>query len=126
MAAVDEERLQIVRRMWIDFREQGVDEALVHLHPDVEFQLDDGTVLVGHQGVRDFFSQFDGDRQFAAAPYTFEPCGEGVIVAGHRRIHSPGSSDAEYTYFSHHVREGMITRIAAWADREAATADLTG
>jgi ketosteroid isomerase-like protein len=118
--------MEVVKRMWIDFREQGVDIALAQLHPDVEFQLDDGTVFVGHQGVRDFFARFGDERQFAASPYTFEPCGNGVIVAGHRRIQTGETSDAEYTYFSHHVRDGLITRIAAWADRDAATADLSG
>ena len=112
--------------MWIDFREQGVEVALACLHPDVEFQLDDGTVFVGHEQVRAFFARFDGERQFAAAPYTFEPCGEGVVVAGHRRIQTPDSSQAEYTYFSHHVKDGLITRIAAWPDRDSATTDLNG
>ena len=118
--------MEVVKRMWIDFRERGVDVALAHLHPDVEFQLDDGTVLEGHQGVRDFFDRFGGERQFAASPYTFEPCGEGVIVAGHRRIQTPETSESEYTYFSHHVRDGLITRVAAWPDRASATADLSG
>lgn len=119
--------MEVVKRMWIDFREKGVDVALAQLHPDVEFQLDDGTVLVGHQAVRDFFARFVGDgRQFAASPYTFEPCGEGVIVAGHRRIQRGGASDSEYTYFSHHVQTRLITRVAAWLDRDAATADLLG
>ena len=112
--------------MWIDFRERGVDVALAHLHPEVEFQLDDGTVLTGHEGVREFFNRFDGERRFAAAPYTFEPCAGGVIVAGHRRIQTPVTSESEYTYFSHHVSDGLITRVAAWPDRDAATADLTG
>jgi hypothetical protein len=28
-------------------------------------------------------------------------------------------------YFSHHVRDGLITRMGAWPDREGATKDLT-
>ena len=123
---MDDPSIEVVKRMWIDFREQGVDVALAQLHPEVEFQLDDGTVFTGHEGVRDFFGRFEGERRFAAAPYTFEPCGQGVIVAGHRRIQTPGGSESEYTYFSHHVRDGVITRIAAWTDRDQATADLGG
>ena len=84
--------MDVVKRMWIDFRERGVDVALAQLHPEVEFQLDDGTVFTGHEGVREFFARFGGERRFAAAPYTFEPCGDGVIVAGHRRIQTPGGS----------------------------------
>lgn len=122
---VDDPRMEVVKRMWVDFREQGVEVALAQVHPDAEFQLEDGTVLIGHDGVREFFGRFGADRRFVASPYTFEPCGDGVIVAGHRRIQTAGQSDAEYTYFSHHVNAGLITRMAAWPDREAATADLT-
>jgi ketosteroid isomerase-like protein len=122
---VGDEPLETVKRMWIDYREQGVAVALVHLHPDVEFHAYEGGTFIGHEGVREFFSSYDGEVSFTASPYTFEPCGVGVIVAGHRRIHSPGSEDSQYMYFSHHVQDGLITRIAAWPDRDAATRDLT-
>lgn len=123
---MDDPRTAVVKAMWIAFREEGVEPALAHVHPDAEFQLDDGTVFTGHEGIRTFFARFDGERQFAAAPYTFEPCGAGVIVAGHRRIKTPAGSEAEYTYFSHRVADGLITRMAAWPDRDQATADLDG
>jgi hypothetical protein len=123
---VDEQSLEIVKRMWIDYREQGVETALAHCHQEVEFQPDDGRVWVGHDGIRAFFSRFTEEqgRHFAASPYTFEPSGEGVIVAGHRRIRSGDSSDSDYTYFSHHVHDGLITRVAAWNTREEATRDV--
>ena len=61
------------------------------------------------------------ERSSAAAPYTFEPHGQGVVVAGHRRI----GEGSDYLYFSHHVEDGAITRIAAWFTRDAAIADVT-
>lgn len=123
---MDEPRLEIVKRMWIDYRERGVDTALAHCHPHVEFQGNDGRIWAGHDGIREFFAQFTeaAGRHFAASPYTFEPNGEGVIVAGHRRILSPRTRDSDYMYFSHHVENGVITRIAAWDTREAATEDV--
>ncbi len=125
-APVDEQSLQIVKRMWIDYREGGVQTALAHCHPDIEFQPDDGRVWLGHDGVRAFFAQFTEEqgRHFAASPYTFEPSGRGVIVAGHRRIRSARSSDSDYTYFAHHVEDGLITRVAAFTTREKATEDV--
>lgn len=114
--------LETVKRMWIAYREQGVDKALELLDPDVEFQAHDGHVWEGHDGVREFFAQFErSGEEFTASPYTFEPQGRGVVVAGHRRV----GEGADYLYFSHHVNGGVITRIAAWSTRDAAIADVT-
>lgn len=123
---MDTQSLEIVKRMWIDYRERGVEVALAQCHADVEFQAIDGHIWTGHHGIREFFAQFteDDSRHFAASPYTFEPSGEGVIVAGHRRISSPFGHDSEYTYFSHHVEDGPITRVAAWNTRAEATEDV--
>lgn len=122
---MDEQRLEVVKQMWIDYREQGVDAALAHCHPEMEFRAFDGGTFRGHQGVLDFFRAFEGGVTFAAAPYTFEPVGVGVIVAGHRRIHTPEGDDSQYMYFSHHVEDGKVTRVAAWPTREEATRDVT-
>lgn len=123
---MEHQGLEIVKRMWSDYRERGVDTALSHCHPDVEFQANNGRVWAGHDGIRAFFAQFTEaeGRHFAASPYTFEPSGKGVIVAGHRRIRSATSSDSDYMYFSHHVDGAVITRIAAWDSREEATQDV--
>ena len=117
-----EDALETVKRMWVAYREEGVDTALGYLDDDVAFQAHDGRVWRGHEGVREFFAQFErSGEQFAASPYTFEPHGHGVVVAGHRRI----GEGADYLYFSHHVADGTITRIAAWFTRDAAIADVT-
>ena len=114
--------LETVKRMWIAYREQGVERALEYLDPEVEFQAHDGHVWKGHDGVREFFAQFErSGEEFTASPYTFEPHGRGVVVAGHRRI----GEGSDYLYFSHHVNGGAITRIAAWSTRDAAIADVT-
>lgn len=118
--------LDTVKLMWIDYREDGVETALRHLHPDVEFRSHEGELYHGHDGVRAFFAGFERrGAQFTAAPYTFEPIGEGVIVAGHRRIRSEGepAADAEYVYFSHRVDGDLITRLGAWFTREEAERD---
>lgn len=123
---MDEQSLEIVKRMWIDYRERGVGVALGHCRPDVEFRARDGRVWMGHEGIRAFFAQFTAvqGRHFAASPYTFEPSGRGVIVAGHLRIRSATTRDSDYIYFSHHVDDGVITRIAAWDSRGEATQDV--
>jgi hypothetical protein len=125
IALVMSDALDVVKGMWVEYREQGVHPALRHLHPDVEFVAEDGAVWAGHEGVKKFFSLFEArGEEFAAAPYTFEPHGNGVIVAGHRRITSPEGADAGYLYFSHCVENGVITRVAAWNTREEAERDV--
>ena len=118
------QEVETVRQMWIDYRERGVEAALGLLDPEVVFRSFEGEVHTGRDGVRTFFARFGGEMTFAASPYTFEPCGAGVVVAGHRRIRYPDRMDSQYMYFSHHVRQGLVVRVAAWADRESATRDL--
>ena len=115
--------LDTVKRMWIAYREQGVDAGARSTSPRTSSSRPTTVKLwSGHDGVRDFFAQFErSGEQFTASPYTFEPHGRGVVVAGHRRI----GDGADYLYFSHHVADGTITRIAAWFTRDAAIADVT-
>ena len=122
---VEDPRIEVVKRMWIDFREQGVEVALACLHPEVEFQLDDGTIssATSRCGRSSAASRAGPVRRRALH---LRALGEGVVVAGHRRIQTHGTSESEYTYFSHHVKDGLITRMAAWPDRDSATTDLTG
>jgi ketosteroid isomerase-like protein len=123
---MEQTALDTVKEMWIAYREQGVEVALQHLHPNVEFVAEDGVVWEGHDGVREFFERFESrGRRFSAAPYTFEPLGRGVVVVGHRRIRSADGqrADAENLYFSHRVDAGLITRLAAWDTREEAERD---
>lgn len=118
--------LDTVKLMWIDYREAGVETALRHLHPEVEFRSHEGALYRGHDGVRAFFVGFERrGARFTAAPYTFEPVGDGVIVAGHRRIQSQDESttDSDYVYFSHRVDGDLITRLGAWITREEAERD---
>lgn len=125
---MEQAALNTVKQMWIDYREHGVETALGHLHPEVEFLAQDGVMWRGHDGVREFFEAFDASgARFSAAPYTFEPVGDGVIVAGHRRIRSPAGdrAEADYLYFSHRVHDGLITRLAAWPTREDAERDAS-
>jgi ketosteroid isomerase-like protein len=115
----------LVRRMWTDYREGGVERALPLLHPEVEFVSVDGATHHGHDGVRGFFKAFaDQGQTFEASPYSFEGQGDAVLVAGHRRIHSAAGTSGAYLYFVHTIRDGTITRLSAHATREAALADL--
>jgi ketosteroid isomerase-like protein len=115
----------LVRRMWSAYREGGVETALPLLDPDVAFIAVDGTRYDGHEGVRRFFKAFEEQGQsFEASPYSFEGHGEVVLVAGHRRIHSPEGTTGAYLYFVHVARAGLIVSLSAHTDRDEALALL--
>jgi len=120
---MDRESYEVVRRMWTDFREGGVERALPVLADDVEFVTVAGTVHTGHDGVRAFFAAFAADgRVFEASPYSFERVGSAVLVSGHRRIHSATGSDGANLHFVHLVSDGQIVRLSAHETRAAAVA----
>lgn len=122
-----QEPLQIVRRMWVLLREGGPDAALAVVADDVVFVAADGRRYDGHAGVRAFFASFgERDERFVASPFTFEPLGDGVLVAGHRRIAgNRGTRVAEHLHFTYRVdRHGLIHDMRAFHDRDGAVAEL--
>ena len=121
-----EERLAAVHELWSTYRERGAEEAIPLLDPDVEFVAHDGRAHRGHDGVRQFFAEFEerGER-FMASPYTFEPHPPDLLVIGHRRIASGDEVRGDYLFFVHSFRGGRVPRIAAYTSREEALADIT-
>lgn len=122
---MSKEPLEIVRHMWIALREGGVEAALDACASDVRFTSAAGETFHGHEGIRAFFAQFDARAErFVAAPFTFEPVGDGILVAGHRRITGEEGTVAEHLHFTHRVAGGRIVELAAFADRGSACAAL--
>jgi len=124
---VTPEPLDIVRRMWVLLREGGPDAALATVDVEVVFVAADGRRFDGHDGVRAFFASFDArDERFVASPFTFEPVGHGVLVAGHRRIAAEDATlRAEHLHFTYRVGgSGRIVDMRAFHDRESAIAEL--
>lgn len=124
-APVDE-RLDAVHELWSTYREQGAEQAIPLLHPEVEFVAHNGRVYRGHDGVRRFFAEFEerGER-FMASPYTFEPHEPDLLVIGHRRIVSEDGLRGDYLFFVHSFNDGRVARIAAYTNKADALADIT-
>lgn len=121
------EPIDTVRRMWVLLREGGPEAALATVHEHVIFVAADGQRFEGHDGVRAFFASFDArDERFIASPFTFEPIGDGVLVAGHRRIAGDDRTiAAEHLHFTYRVTAGgVISDMRAFHDRETAIAEL--
>jgi ketosteroid isomerase-like protein len=120
-----DERLEVVRALWTTYREAGVDEAIALLHPEVEFVDQGGRAFHGRKGVKRFFDGFkERDESFTASIYTFELHEPDLIVIGHRRIRSEEGIRGSYMYFVHGFRDGLVCRLTAHTDREAALADI--
>jgi predicted SnoaL-like aldol condensation-catalyzing enzyme len=120
-----EESLDAVRELWRTYREQGAEAAIGLLHPQVEFVDHAGRVFDGHDGVRDFFAEFERRGEvFLASPYSFEPHDPDVVVIGHRRIRTDDGTRGDYLFFVHSFREGQVSRIAAHTTKDAALADI--
>jgi ketosteroid isomerase-like protein len=120
-----DERLEAVRRLWGTYREEGVEPAIALLDPEVEFVDHAGRVFRGHDGVREFFAEFEQRGEvFLASPYSFEPRDPDVIVIGHRRIRTENGMRGDYLFFVHSFRDGRVSRIAAHMSKDAALADI--
>jgi predicted SnoaL-like aldol condensation-catalyzing enzyme len=122
---VTDARLEAVHKLWATYRESGSDEAILLLHPEVEFVDHEGRHFDGHDGVRAFFEEFtQRGEQFRASPFTFELHEPDLLVVGHRRIKSDEGTQGDYLFFVHSVRDGRVSRIRACASREEALADI--
>jgi SnoaL-like protein len=120
-----EESLEAVRELWRTYREQGAEAAITLLDPQVEFVDHAGRVFRGHEGVRQFFREFEQRGEvFLASPYSFEPRELDVIVIGHRRIRTEDGIRGDYLFFVHSFRDGRVSRIAAHVSKDAALADI--
>jgi hypothetical protein len=118
-------RLEAVHELWSTFREQGTEEAIGLLDPEVEFVDHTGRVFRRRDGVQSFFAEFEerGER-FIASAFTFEPHDPDVLVIGHRRIQSAAGTRGDYLYFVHSFRDGRVARISAHTTRDAALEDI--
>jgi hypothetical protein len=120
-----DERLETVRDLWATYREEGVEEAIPLLDPEVEFVDHDGNAFHGHDGVRRFFGEFEQrGEQFMASLYSFELHEPDLLVIGHRRIRSEDGMRGDYLFFVHSFRAGRVSRIAAHTTKEGALADI--
>jgi hypothetical protein len=120
-----DERLRAVHELWTAYRELGPEKAAELLDPEIEFVTVGGETYHGHEGVRRFFADFsDRGQQFMASPFTFELHPPDVLVVGHRRIRSRDVIEGAYLYFVHSISDGRVSRLAAFATRDDAIADV--
>ena len=132
MDRVSESNLEVVRRLFDQFAEGGVEAILdgadenivIEIPSDLSAEPD---IYRGHDGVRRYFAGFEGmidDIRYEAIGLT--PIGDAVLA--HSRMSGRGVSsgldvDLE-VWVVHELAGGKITRIRPYADRESAEAAL--
>src|SRR4051794_8494178 len=93
---MQQENVDLVRRLFEAFNARDVDELVVLSTPDCEWlpfraQLE-GTVYRGHDGIRRFVTDVDDDWDgYQIDPVEFRHSGDRVAVIGRVRAHSRGS-----------------------------------
>jgi ketosteroid isomerase-like protein len=131
---VSESNLEIVRRLFDQYAEGGVEAILdgadenivIEIPSDLSAEPD---TYHGHDGVRRYFAGFEGmidDVRYEA----FELRAEGDFVLAHSRMSGRGvSSGLEVNlevYVLHELAGGKIVRIRPYADIESAERGAAG
>ena len=127
-----EENIEVVRRLFEDYAEGGVEAVLegadenvvIEIPPELSAEPD---TYRGHDGVRRYFAGFEGmldDVRYEALEIT----GYGRFVIAHIRLSGRGMSsglDAELeAYVVHEIEDGRIVRIRPYAELEDAQAAI--
>src|SRR5215212_3789052 len=125
------DNVEIVRRGYEAFEEDGVEGILRFLDPEIEWHMSAAftrtpRVYWGHDGVREvfrFFTEWIDD--LGADPHEFIEAGDKVIVPVrmHGRLRESGEPVAYELVQVWLGRDGKAIRLVTYPDREAAVAD---
>ena len=123
---MSQENVEVVRAAYDAFNARDVDGLLRLSAEDCEWQplraQLEGIVYRGHQGVRQFVSDMDGDWEaFRIDPLEFHDSRERVAVVG--RVSAVGQSGVEIDSiagFVFELQRGRIRRIISHSDPEEA------
>ena len=124
------ENVEISRRAWDAWTRGAVDEVFEYFDPDVEWDTTtyEGWPEVGvykrHDGVREFFEAWLASwERYESGVDEFIEAGDGRVVAlAWQRGYGTDSHapvEMEWAQVAT-LRDGLIVRMEAWSDREAA------
>ena len=113
--------LEAVKALWAAWERNGAEGVLDHLSPDAEWVPLDGQVYRGREEIAAFVQELrENGVQIEPRPYSFEPHGPCVIVAGGLRTRSRrGLSDVQ-RHWVYRVEDGQVTHVESLSSREEA------
>jgi ketosteroid isomerase-like protein len=116
----------IVRELWADFNQGGVEQMLRLISEDAEWHtyLGSGDVYKGHEGVRRYFADVAGRAVDASVTeYSIREVGNAVLVAGSLQTVEPNGALAQrQIHWVYWIRDGKVHAAASFAMREHAVA----
>jgi ketosteroid isomerase-like protein len=125
---VSEQNIEVVRRLFDNYAEGGIESVLGVLSEDVVIEIPpdlsaEPDVYHGHDGARRYFAGFEGmldDVRYE--PIALIPMGDRVLA--HVRLGGRGSSsglDVDLEAFVvHELADGRVTRMRPYPDLESA------
>jgi ketosteroid isomerase-like protein len=126
---MSEESVEVVRQMWKDYSERGIDDLdLEHFTEDCVMEdfpeLPDHAIYVGREGVREIERHFrEMWGELVQEPVEFIDAGEDLVVAAiEMRGRGKGSEaplDAQAVWV-HELRAGKIARMRAFTTKAQA------
>ena len=122
---VSQENVEIVRRAHAALAEEGVEAALVFADPDCESTTppslaSEPDTYRGHEGIRRWFGSFgDAMEGVYLEGLEFTASGDKVLVDTklHARGRATGIETEQRAFVVWTLREGLVTRLAAFAER---------
>jgi ketosteroid isomerase-like protein len=125
-----EENIEILRRGYAALAEGGVEEMLELTDPEFELVTPSSLasepgIFRGHDGVRAWFASFDGAMEgVRLEARTLEGFGDNVLVETvlHARGRATGIEAEQVAFLVWTVRDGLVVRGEAFAEREDALA----
>ena len=131
---MSQENVDVVRRAWDCWIAGDMDQLFTFFHPEVVWSTTnfegwpEDDVYQGHDGVRRFFEQWRAswDRYEAGIHEIVDAGGDDVLVFCWQRGYGSGSQVPVEMDFGQAttVRDGLIQRMDAYSDPDAARAAL--
>jgi ketosteroid isomerase-like protein len=117
------ENVEIVRRLFEEYAQGGVDPALPYFVPDVVWNPADEAPQHGRDGVRAYMERWETEwENLETVPEEFIDAGESVLVTVHfsGRGRASGIEVDARLYEVYTLRDGMIVRMDEFTERSAA------
>jgi len=129
---VSQSNVEVVQRLFDLFAEDGIEPALVVMHPDVVIEVPpemsaEPDTYRGHDGVRRYFAGFDGMLdEVRYEVVELIPVGDAVVASSRMsgRGASSGLDVGIDAYVVHELADGKVVRITPYPDLESARAAL--
>jgi hypothetical protein len=113
--------LETVKSFWKALERRGFEGVLRWVDDDVEWIAREGRTLHGREELAAYLVELrDQEISLEPRPYSFEPRGSWVIVAGGLRTRGPNGLADVQRHWLYRVDNGLIVHMESFSSREEA------